>query len=203
MIIKLCGLRRDEDVEYANEFMPDYVGFIFAENSKRTVTIEQAKALSKNLSSYIQKVGVFVNQSIEYIKRVVDEVGLNVYQLHGDEDNNYIEKISNTIDAEIWRAVRVRGSEDIALADSLGVDTILLDSFMEGQYGGTGRVADWNIISNTKIKTPFFLAGGLNEDNIIKAIETVKPYGVDISGGIETNGFKDRKKIERLMNLIR
>ena len=89
-----------------------------------------------------------------------------------------------------------------ALADSLGVDTILLDSFMEGNMVEREGL-QWNIISNTKIKTPFFLAGGLNEDNIIKAIETVKPYGVDISGGIETNGFKDRKKIERLMNLIR
>ncbi|HHX56703.1 MAG TPA: phosphoribosylanthranilate isomerase [Clostridiales bacterium] len=203
MIIKLCGLRRLEDIEYVNEFMPDYVGFIFAENSKRTVTIEQAKALSKNLSSYIQKVGVFVNQPVEYVAKAVDEVGLNVYQLHGDEDCDYIENISNTVDADIWKAVRVRSSEDIAFADNLGVDAILLDSFSNGQYGGTGKLADWDIITKAKINTQIFLAGGLDENNITNAIKTVKPYGVDISGGIETDGFKDRLKIKRLMNLIR
>ncbi len=203
MIVKLCGLRRLEDIEYVNEFMPDYVGFIFAENSKRTVTIEQAKELSKNLSCYIQKVGVFVNQPAQYIKKAVDEVGLNVYQLHGDEDYDYIQQISNIVDADIWKAVRVRSSEDIAFADNLGVDAILLDSFSSGQYGGTGKLADWNTITKAKIDTRFFLAGGLYENNIINAIKTVKPYGVDISGGIETDGFKDRLKIKRLMNLIR
>lgn len=203
MIVKLCGLRRFEDVEYVNEFMPDYIGFIFAENSKRTVTIEQAKALSKRLSSYIQRVGVFVNQPAQYIKKAVDEVGLNVYQLHGDEDFDYIENIGKTIDADIWKAVRVRSSEDIKFADKLGVDVILLDSFSSGQYGGTGKVADWDTIRKTKINTDFFLAGGLNEDNIIKAIELVNPYGIDISGGIETGGFKDRMKIKKLMDIIR
>ena len=203
MIVKLCGLRRFEDVEYVNEFMPDYIGFIFAENSKRTVTIEQAKALSKHLSSYIQRVGVFVNQPAQYIKKAVDEVGLNVYQLHGDEDCDYIENISKTIDADIWKAVRVRSSADIKFADKLGVDAILLDSFSCGQYGGTGKVADWDTITKTKVNTNFFLAGGLDENNIINAIQTVKPYGVDISGGIETDGFKDRMKIKKLMDIIR
>lgn len=107
------------------------------------------------------------------------------------------------VKCKIWKAVRVKNAEDITIADKLGADLLLLDSFSANEYGGTGKTADWSIINSVDIKTPFFLAGGLNKDNICDAVRTVKPYGIDISGGIETDGFKDKEKIENIMKLIR
>lgn len=200
MMIKLCGIKRPQDIEYINEFIPDYIGFILADGYKRTISVEYAKELTEKLNPYTKTVGVFVNQPVEFIKNAVDKIGLSAYQLHGDEDAEYIKKARSLIDADVWKAVRVRSQQDIINADNLGADMLVIDSFTENVYGGSGKTADWNLIRNTKINTQYFLAGGIDINNINEALEITAPYnGIDISSGIETNGFKDRNKIAEIM----
>lgn len=201
MKIKLCGIRREEDIQYVNEFLPDYIGFVFAE-SRRRVTSRQAEILKSRLDVKIKAVGVFVNEPINSI--AIYKNAADIIQLHGDEDESYIVELKEIFpDKEIWKAVRVRTAEDIAKAQMLPVDKLLLDSFSKDSYGGTGKTADWSVIKNTIITKPFFLAGGLNADNIEQAVLEVKPFGVDISGGIETDGFKDKNKINEIMTILR
>lgn len=202
MIIKICGIRRTEDISYVNEFKPDYIGFVFAE-SKRRITVENAAELKKMLSNDIKAVGVFVNCPIERIAEIQKTAGLDVVQLHGDEDVSYLQKLKKNVKCNIWKAVRVRDQYDIEKAESIGVDMLLLDSFSPDSYGGTGKTVNTEIINKAQFKTPFFLAGGLNCDNIKQAINQVLPNGVDISGGVETNGFKDKDKIKNIINLVR
>lgn len=199
--IKLCGIRREEDAEYLKEFPPDYAGFVFAE-SKRKVTLKQAEKLSALLLPSIIKVGVFVNQPIEEMPDFADAI--SVYQLHGDEDGEYIDRLRQILpqDCEIWKAVRVSTKEDILKADSLNADKLLLDAFSKNAYGGTGKAFDWELISKTRISKPFFSAGGITAENIEKAAVTLKPYGIDLSGGIETNGFKNREKIKQIIEIV-
>lgn len=202
MIIKICGIRRTEDISYVNEFKPDYIGFVFAK-SKRRITVENAAELKKMLNNDIKAVGVFVNCPIERIAEIQKTAGLDVVQLHGDEDVSYLQKLKKNVKCDIWKAVRVRDQYDIEKADSIGADMLLLDSFSPDSYGGTGKTADTEIINKAQFKTPFFLAGGLNCNNIKQAINQVLPNGVDISGGVETNGFKDKDKIKNIINLVR
>ncbi|MBD5113828.1 MAG: phosphoribosylanthranilate isomerase [Ruminococcaceae bacterium] len=201
MKIKLCGIRREEDAEYINEFPPDYAGFVFAE-SKRKVTLKQAEKLSALLLPSIIKVGVFVNQPLEEMPDFADAI--SVYQLHGDEDGEYIDRLRQILpqDCEIWKAVRVSTKEDIVKADGLNADKLLLDAFSKNAYGGTGRAFDWELISKARISKPFFTAGGITAENIEKAAVTLKPYGIDLSGGIETNGFKNREKIKQIIEIV-
>lgn len=194
MKLKFCGIRRKEDIEYANTARPDYIGFIFAP-SKRYISPEDAAALSENLNPAIKKVGVFVNADGSDIVHTADKCGLNVIQLHGDEDAELISYLREWTDCEIWKAVRVRSSEDILNAEKLGADVLLLDSFSKEAYGGTGKVADWDVIKNTEISMPYFIAGGLTAENIPEALYALSPYGLDISGGIETDGCKDLSKM--------
>jgi len=202
MKIKLCGIRRPDDIEYVNEFLPDYIGFVFAK-SKRQVSLETAVKLESNLDSRIKKVGVFVNSPIDEVYQICSTAKLDVVQLHGDETPEYLQILKNKVQCKVWRAVRVKNAEDIISADKIGADLLLLDSFSSSAYGGTGKTANWDIINSIDIKTPFFLAGGLNYDNIPDAVNAVKPLGIDISGGIETNGFKNREKIKKIMKLLR
>jgi len=205
MKVKLCGIRRTEDIEYVNEAMPDYIGYIFAE-SKRRVTPFEAAAFTRKLHPQIKTVGVFVNENIEKIIGITQIVKLDVIQLHGDEDAAYIEKLKENLPTiEIWKAVRVQSEQDILLANELPVEKLLLDAFSPSALGGTGSTADWAIIINSKAKItkPFFLAGGLAMYNIKNAIKSLAPFGVDISSGIETNGFKDRNKILAITSLIK
>ncbi len=201
MKIKLCGIKRKEDIEYINEFRPDYIGFIFAP-SARQITPEHAATLNKNLSIGIKSVGIFVNEPVENVVRATEISGTDVIQLHGDEDKEYIDNLKKHTDKKILKAVRLQNSDDLYSADRLGADFLLIDSFKASQYGGTGKTADWNVIKHTIIYTPFFLAGGINTENITEAISCVDPYGIDISGGIETNGLKDREKIRKIMNIV-
>lgn len=205
--IKFCGIRRLEDVTYMNEFMPNYVGFVFAK-SKRQVSPITAMALGQELHPKIKRVGVFVNEPIETLLQTAKTAQLNVLQLHGDEDTNYITALKQAlkdfqIEYEIWKAIRVKDETTISAANELDVDKLLLDSFTPSAYGGSGKVANWKIIQQTKIKKPFFLAGGLNAQNIIDGIQTVHPYGVDLSGGIEVDGYKNREKIAEIMQQLR
>lgn len=203
MKIKLCGIKREEDVEYLNEFLPDYAGFVFA-GEKRRVTKQRAADLAALLDSSIKKVGVFVNASPDIIEETVCAAGLDVVQLHGDETADDIKQLRRLLPkVELWKAVRVKNEQSISNALTLGADLLLLDSFTPGEYGGTGKTANLKLIRSAKLKTSFFLAGGLSCENIREILRQITPYGVDISSGIETNGVKDREKIKKIMGILK
>lgn len=199
-MIKLCGVRREEDIEFMNEFKPDYVGFILADGFRRTIPIDKADKLSKGLLPVIKRVGVFVDTPLDKVKEAVDLGVIDVVQLHGNEDADYIKRVRE-FGLPIWKAVRVKSEKDIINADGLECDALLLDSFVEGVAGGTGKVADWNIIKNANVKSTFFLAGGLNLSNLEDALKISN--NVDISGGIETDGIKDKEKIREIMKIYK
>ena len=198
-MIKLCGIRRREDVNIVNEFLPDYIGMILTNGFRRTVDMNTAEELSKFVDKRIKKVGVFVNEPAENVRSAAERLDLQVIQLHGDEDREYIRSLS--VKCEIWKAVRVRSSEDILSAEKLGCDRLLLDSFVKNAVGGTGVTADWDIIKNTHISLPYFLAGGIGEDNMAAALEICP--NIDLSGSVETDGVKDREKVRRITELYR
>lgn len=199
-MIKLCGIRRKEDIEYVNEFLPDHIGMILSDGFRRTVGADTAAEITKNLDGRIKKVGVFVDEELSFIESAAEKIGLDVIQLHGNENSELIGKLKAK-GFTVWKAVRVRSSEDILSAETLGADMLLLDSFVKGIVGGTGVSANWDTIKKTKINSPFFLAGGINENNLQEAL-TVSP-NVDISGGIETDGVKDKDKIEKVMKIYK
>jgi len=203
MIIKLCGLRRLEDIEYVNAVKPDFAGFILAEGYRRTVAPEFAAKLVSALCPEIKPVGVFVDQSEEFVSRTAAAVGLYAVQLHGGENAEYISRLRKLTDSKIWKAVRVRTDKDISEADGMGADMLVLDSFSEGANGGTGKTFNWKIIQSASVNTPYLLAGGLNTENIAEAVKLLPEHcGVDLSSGIETNGVKDLQKIKEIMNIL-
>jgi phosphoribosylanthranilate isomerase len=203
MKVKLCGIKRPEDIVFMNEFLPDYVGFVFA-GTKRRITPETAAGLAQHLDGRIKKAGVFVNERPESAAQTVNLVGLDVVQLHGDETAQDIAALRGLLPGiEIWKAVRVRDRGTIPASLRLGADLLLLDSFSKNEYGGTGRTPNFGLIREANLKIPFFLAGGLNSENLPDAIRELSPYGVDISSGIETGGVKDRRKIGQIMRILR
>ncbi|MGL5207629.1 MAG: phosphoribosylanthranilate isomerase [Acidaminococcaceae bacterium] len=193
--IKICGLTRTEDIDMANEFLPDYVGFVFAK-SRRRVSLEQAKVLKKRLRPGIKVVGVFVNEKPENIAEIAKQGIIDLIQIHGDEDAAYCEQLRKLTPAPIIKAVRVQSDEELAGIQEFDCDYYLFDTLSSEQYGGTGKAFDHSILCNTEIKKPFFVAGGLNQDNVTAVIEAIKPFGVDTSGGVETAGSKDANKIK-------
>lgn len=202
MKVKMCGMRRIEDIAYANEVRPDAIGYIFFKKSKRYVTGKQARSLDQNLNQTIQSVGVFVNETIKNVVEIAKEVPLDVIQLHGDEDLDYIKDLKTKIEIPIWKAVRVKETKDIKEAEQLPVDRLLLDTFTEEDiYGGTGKVMNYDLIPKEGISKPFFIAGGLHRKNIKEIIEKVHPYGIDISSGIESDGHKDLTKMKEIMEI--
>lgn len=203
MKIKFCGIRRIEDVMLMNEFMPDYAGFVFSQ-SRRQINLATAVMLSNMLHKKIKKVGVFVNERIEHVAQISHITGLDVIQLHGYEDEAYIENLKKLlIDKEFWKAVRVSSPCDVEKSAKISVDMLLLDSFSENQYGGTGYVADLSSIKKADLKREFFIAGGLNSQNINSIIDEIKPAGVDISTGIEVDGYKNKEKIKEIMRCLK
>ncbi len=200
--IKICGMRRVDDILYVNTYHPDYAGFILSEGFKRTIGFDSFCELDSRLDKDIKRVGVFVNEPTESILKYYADK-LDVIQLHGEENAEYIDKLRENCDCEIWKAVRAKYADDIAKADALPVHKLLIDSFSAGNYGGTGKRVDLDIFSQVNISKPFFLAGGLNEENVCEAMEKVQPYGVDFSSSVETDGFKDENKIKRIVETIR
>ena len=198
MEIKICGIRRKEDIDIINKYKPDYIGFIFAK-SKREVTPETVAEITKNLDKNIKKVGVFVNATYKKIKEAVQAAKLDVVQLHGDENDEYISNLD--CKCEIWKAVRVRDGEDIY--DVKGVDRLLLDKYTDKEYGGSGQTFDWHGGSRIKTDKPIMLAGGIKTENVIEGINIFKPVGVDISSSVETDGFKDEQKIKKFIETVR
>lgn len=197
--IKICGIKSFDDIKYVNEAKPDYIGFVFAK-SKRHVDYELARALKANLDKGIQVVGVFVNEDIQSIKELCDNNTIDIVQLHGDENKEYVFKLKKVIDKPVVKAIRIKDDSDIENFDC-DVEYFLFDTHKQNEYGGTGEKFDWNLIK--ECDRPFFLAGGLDNSNVVDAIQSVNPYCVDISSGVETNDIKDKQKIIKIVNLVR
>ncbi len=203
MKLKLCGIRRDQDIEIMNRAMPDYIGFIFVPASKRYIAPETAAKLSQKLNKGIKKVGVFVNEEPENLLNAANIADLDVIQLHGDENPDYINSLRRGFHGEIWKAVRVKAPADVKYAEGLPADMLLYDSFSAIGYGGTGKRADLKSILAAKPQRPFFLAGGINAGNLREILDSVTPYGIDISGGFEVNGVKDQGRLNEILSILK
>lgn len=199
--IKICGIRRVEDAIILNEILPDYAGFILSKQFWRCIDKKQLSEICGILSKNILRVGVFVNESLDYILEYAPF--LDVIQLHGEEDETFIRQLKDKTTCEVWKAVRVKSSQDIENACNLSADKLLIDSYSKKTYGGSGELANWDLVKNAKISKPFFLAGGISSENCTDAITLVKPYGLDISSSVETNRIKDREKIVEIFSKIR
>ena len=199
MKLKFCGLTRKADIRAANETRPDYIGFVFAE-SRRRVTDEQAAWLRALLSPGIQAVGVFVNDDPTHIALLANRGVIDLIQLHGGESAAYIRRLRTMTAAPIICALRVGKQTDIKRAESNLVDFLLLDTYTKDAYGGSGRIFDWSLLG--EVGKPYFLAGGLNESNITRAMRT-GAYALDLSSGIETDGVKDAEKMRRVAALVK
>ncbi len=194
--IKLCGMFRDEDIQYANEAAPDYIGFILNyPKSHRNISLDTAKRLRSMLSDKIKTVGVFVDAPPKYILEALRQGIIDMVQLHGNEDEDYIKLLKKAAGrVEVIKAVKVRSAEDIR---DTCADFLLLDN---GK--GTGQQFNHTLIDRERLTKPFFLAGGITPENIAEAAELL-PYAVDMSGGIETDSVKDKKKMLAAVNIIR
>lgn len=219
-MIKLCGMQRAQDIEAANKMLPDYIGMILSDGYRRTITPDTAITLLGMLDRRIKSVGVFVDNDVDYIVKYVTDIQdkccrhPDVIQLHGHEDAQYISALREALrlnglnDISIWKAARVRNSDDIIAAFALQADCLVLDSYVAGAAGGTGVKADWELIRRTvgrciesSAGTAFFLAGGINCDNLAEALSVSS--NVDLSGGIETDGFKDADKMAAVMRIYK
>ena len=194
--IKLCGLSRPCDIETANRLRPEYIGFVFAPNSKRYVAPEQAAELKALLAPGIQAVGVFVNAPPETVAGLLNRGVIDLAQLHGAEDEAYLSRLRALTDKPVIQAFRIRSEEDCLTARRSSADYILLDS-----GAGTGKAFDWSLIR--ELGRPYFLAGGLGPENAAASVRLLRPYAVDVSSGIETDGKKDQQKMADFVSAVR
>ena len=195
--IKICGIRRLEDIEIANRYQPDYIGFVFAE-SKRQVTRNLARTLKENLDPNITAVGVFVDAPADEILKLYGDEIIDMVQLHGSESEEFILNLKEKTNHElkVIKAIEMYDGIDITEYDDSKADYLLFDS---GK--GSGKTFDWNLIRKD-LKKEFFIAGGLTSQNIKDAINEFNPYAVDLSSSLEVNGFKDENKIREIMEVI-
>ncbi|MCD7862964.1 MAG: phosphoribosylanthranilate isomerase [Lachnospiraceae bacterium] len=197
--IKICGIRRAQDVDYINEFLPDYIGFIFWEKSFRCVTLEQALELRRQTNPHIPAVGVFVNETPEKIAEYVQSGAIQIVQLHGQETEEDIAKVRALLPGvPVWKAFKVRSIEDLMRAQASTADRILLDNGY-----GTGQCFDHSLLTEQYLTRPYILAGGLTPQNIPDVIAKYHPAMVDISSGVETDQCKDRDKIRAAIHAVR
>ncbi|MBR5387534.1 MAG: phosphoribosylanthranilate isomerase [Clostridiales bacterium] len=194
--IKFCGLTRKCDIKAVNELKPEFIGFVFWPRSKRVVTREQALELKAMLDPSIKAVGVFVDEDIEVVKALLNDDIIDIAQLHGNEDETYINDLKNSTGKSVIKAFKIRSEDDAKKAQTSPADWVLLDSGM-----GTGKTFNWEIIKG--VNRPFFLAGGLAPDNAAEAIRELHPYALDVSSGIETEGIKDTKKMTDFYEAVR
>ncbi len=191
---KICGITNLDDANVAVENGASAIGFIFYEKSPRTISINNAKSISKHLPKTIARVGVFVNHEKDFINEAISEVPLDMIQLHGDETPDFC----NQFDVAILKALRIKNEASLSVMDQYDVAVFLLDTFSNDQYGGTGETFDWSVL-NRKFKTPIILSGGLNPENILDAIDAVNPSAVDVNSGVESSpGKKDFNKLKLL-----
>ena len=220
--IKMCGISKIETIPAVIEANPDYMGLVFAP-SKRQVTVDQAKTLVEELhkqyanrynrdaeqysnqtlihQEFIKTVGIFVNETLDNLVTIATEVNLDAVQLHGDEDEAFIQSLKERTNVEVWKAVQIRSAADAEAWIDSSADMLLFDAYHKDERGGTGEVFDWSCLD--EFERPFMLAGGIDSTNVARAIRTVRPYGIDISSGIETEGVKDDKKIKAFTNIVR
>ena len=189
--VKICGLSTKEAVKTAVSAGADYIGFVFAP-SKRQVTLEQAAELAKFIPSYIQKVGVFVSPSRAELLEAVDKVGLDFVQVHG----KVVDKLFENLPCGSIQAVQVDEGGHVPNSQA---DYLLFDA----PVAGSGQTFDWGQLDTTELAQPFFIAGGLNEDNVARAIQHFSPFAVDVSSGVETDGRKDHEKIRRFIERVK
>ena len=196
MKVKICGMRRAEDIEFANRVKPDRVGFILTERFRRYVPPERVTALREALDPSIQVVGVFVDEPVDYVVECVRMGAIDCVQLHGNEDDAYILSIKKQIDCPVVKALVVKGADDVEYAERCPADEVLLD-------GGTGegRAFNWTLLKG--MKRPYHLAGGLSPENVAEAVRALDPYGVDVSSGVETDGVKDEAKMRAFTEAAR
>ncbi|MBR1482209.1 MAG: phosphoribosylanthranilate isomerase [Ruminococcus sp.] len=194
--IKFCGLTRPCDIAAANEIKPNYIGFVFAPNSKRRVTYKQAVDLKNLLSKDIQAVGVFLNEDIEQVISLLNLGIIDAAQLHGDEDAAYIARIQKETGKPVIKAFQIHSEADVAAAEKTMADYIILDAGT-----GEGKTFDWNLIDS--FQKPYFLAGGLHSGNVTDAMRKLHPYALDVSTGIETDGLKDKQKMAAFAATVR
>ena len=214
--VKMCGISKVETIPAVVEAKPDYMGLVFA-SSKRQVTVDQAKTLVEELHKQytkrynngaeqsnddeIKTVGVFVNETLDNLVSIATEANLDVVQLHGDEDEAFIQSLKERTNVEVWKAVQIRSAADAEAWIDSSADMLLFDAYHKDERGGTGEVFDWSCLD--EFERPFMLAGGIDSTNVARAIRTVRPYGIDISSGIETEGVKDDDKIKAFTNIVR
>lgn len=194
MKIKLCGLRRAEDIEAANLLKPDYIGFVFYKKSKRYISFEQARILKSMLK--VKAVGVFVDENPKVVADLLEKGIIDLAQLHGSEDEVYIKTLRKLTDKPLIKAFQIKTAEDLNKAEASSADMILLDAGT-----GDGVSFDWDMLKS--FNRPYFLAGGMSPENVRPAIEKLHPYGVDVSSGIETDGVKDIEKMREFMTNAR
>lgn len=195
--IKICGITSMEEAQFVASLGPDAIGFVFAE-SKRRVKPELVKEIISTLPPFIQKVGVFVNEDIEKVRELYHTCGLSMVQLHGDESSDYCA----SLELPIIKALAVKNEAEVKRAAEYKVQAILLDTFMPGMPGGTGRCFSWELVT-TYQGPPLIVAGGLNAENVTEAIKLLKPYAVDVSSGVESNGKKDFQKVKDFIKNVR
>lgn len=214
--VKMCGISKVETIPAVVEAKPDYMGLVFAP-SKRQVTVDQAKTLVEELhkqytkrynngaeqsnNDEIKTVGVFVNETLDNLVSIATEANLDVVQLHGDEDEAFIQSLKERTNVEVWKAVQIRSAADAEAWIDSSADMLLFDAYHKDERGGTGEVFDWSCLD--EFERPFMLAGGIDSTNVARAIRTVRSYGIDISSGIETDGVKDNEKITAFTKLVR
>ena len=214
--VKMCGISKVETIPAVVEAKPDYMGLVFAP-SKRQVTVDQAKILVEELhrgyakkygsdtehdkNDTIKTVGVFVNETVDNLVTNANEANLDAVQLHGDEDETFIQSLKERTNVEVWKAVQIRSAADAEAWIDSSADMLLFDAYHKDERGGTGEVFDWSSLD--AFERPFMLAGGIDSTNVARAIRTVRPYGIDTSSGIETNGVKDDEKITAFTKIVK
>lgn len=214
--VKMCGISKVETIPAVVEAKPDYMGLVFAP-SKRQVTVDQAKTLVEELhrgyakkygsdtehdkNDTIKTVGVFVNETVDNLVTIANEANLDAVQLHGDEDETFIQSLKERTNVEVWKAIQIRTAADTEKWIDSSADMLLFDAYHKHERGGTGEVFDWSSLD--AFERPFMLAGGIDSTNVARAIRTVRPYGIDISSGIETNGVKDDEKIIAFTKIVK
>jgi len=195
--VKICGITREEDALMAVEVGADALGFIFYPKSPRYITPEEARLIKTKLPPFVTTVGVFVDEDAGRVMEIARDAGLGAIQLHGHETPAYCANMG----INVIKALRVRDEGDIRAMARYEVSAFLLDTYKEGQMGGTGEVFDWDLaLKANQGKTPIILSGGLNPDNVARAVEKVRPYAVDVSSGVEVqSGVKDRDKVRNFI----
>ena len=201
--VKICGIKNLQDVQAVNKHKPDFAGFVFYPLSKRYVSLIVARRLKAALNRHIKTVGVFVNAPVEEIAAAAEMGIIDLVQLHGDEGNVYIAELKKICRLPIIKAVRVQDENDIKRADYYNCDYLLFDTYSQSAYGGTGRQFNTQLLKGVKIHKPYFIAGGLNADNVRRAIKGLKPFAADVSGGVETDGGKDAAKIKAFIKQVK